>query len=410
MTREINKLSAAKVATLKEPGRYADGGGLYLQISKWDTKSWIFRYQLDGKARHMGLGAVHTFSLSEARKRAKEARQLVADGKDPIELKQAARAADRATEAKRLTFSEAAEKYIAAHRAGWKNVKHADQWANTLTTYAAPVIGNLDVAAVEIAHVMKILEPIWTDKPETASRLRGRIESVLDWATARGYRQGENPARWRGHLDKLLPARSKIAKVKHQPALPHVELPAFMERLRKLPSMSARALEFTILAAARSGETRGATWQEIDLAAKVWTIPAGRMKAEREHRVPLSDRAVAILKALPREDGTPYVFPGASKGKPLSDMALLQCLRGLHEGVTTHGFRSTFRDWSGELTNFPREVAEAALAHVVGDKAEQAYRRGDALEKRRKLMEAWSRYCETKPANDKNVTPIRAVT
>lgn len=409
MARTINKLSAAQVAKMTKPGRYGDGGGLWLQVSQFGTKAWLFRFMLDGKARQMGLGSVNTFSLKEARERALKARQLVADGIDPIEARLSEKASARADDAKRVTFWDAAEKYIAAHRAGWRNEKHADQWKNTLDTYAKPIVGDLHVASVETGHIIKILEPIWTEKAETASRVRGRIESVLDWATARGFRTGENPARWRGHLDKLLPARSKVAKVRHQPALPYTDLPGFMAKLRGMDSISARALEFTILTAARTGETIGAKWAEIDFASKIWTIPGDRMKSGREHRVPLSDRVVSILETTPREADNDFVFPGGRKGKGLSNMAMLELLRGIRDDVTVHGFRSTFRDWAAEQTNFPRDLAEAALAHVLADKTEAAYRRGDALEKRRRLMTAWDRFAAQPGAAGKVVGIREAV-
>ncbi|MBX8826261.1 site-specific integrase [Ochrobactrum sp. SFR4] len=413
MTRTINKLSAAKVAKETSPGLYGDGGGLWLQVTKstaktakegYVNKSWLFRYMLLGKARYMGLGNLNTFSLSEARERARRARQLVADGIDPVEARRAKKAEIQADKAKRVTFSEAAKKYIAAHRAGWKNEKHAVQWQSTIDTYAARVIGDLRVEDVEIGHIIKVLEPIWTIKAETASRLRGRIESILDWATVRGFRKGENPARWRGHLDKLLPARSKVAKVKHQPALSYTALPDFMKRLRNMDSISARALEFTILTAARTGETIGARRSEIDMSAKIWTIPPERMKSGREHRVPLTDRAIEIIQMMPSEGyGDSFVFPGARKGKGLSNMAMLELLKGVEESVTVHGFRSSFRDWAGEKTNFPRDLAEVALAHVLADKTEAAYRRGDALERRRRLMLAWERYCTAKRTSNDHV-------
>jgi integrase len=408
MASVINKLSAAGVAKESAPGLYGDGGGLYLQIAKGGSKSWIFRFMIAGKPRYMGLGSIDTFSLREARERAKEARKLVADGIDPIEARRERVAEARADDAKLINFSEAAERYIKAHAAGWKNPKHADQWRNTLATYADPVIGPLSVAKVDTAHIMQIIEPIWTEKTETASRVRGRIESVLDWATARRYRSGENPARWRGHLDKLLPARSKVAKVRHHPAMLYADLPAFMQRLRALDSISARALEFTILTAVRTSEAIGATEAEFDLLFKVWTIPAERMKANRPHRVPLSDRVLEILKTTPREANSPYVFPGAKRGKPLSNMAMLELLQGIEgtEGLTVHGFRSTFRDWAAERSSFPREIAEAALAHVVKDKTEAAYQRGDLLEKRRKLMVAWASYANTSPARGDNVVAM----
>ncbi|MBN9075031.1 MAG: integrase [Rhizobiales bacterium 65-79] len=409
MARTINRLSAAEVAKKNKPGRYGDGGGLWLQVSQFGTKAWIFRFMLDGKARQMGLGSIETFSLKEARERARQARQLVADGIDPIEVRLGQKQARRAEDAKRVTFWQGAEKYIAAHSAGWKNAKHADQWRNTLETYAKPVIGDLGVATVETAHILKILEPIWSEKTETASRLRGRIESVLDWATARHFRSGENPARWKGHLDKLLPARGKVAKVKHHAALPYADLPAFMARLRGMESLSAKALEFTILTVARTGEVVGAKWPEIDFGAKLWLVPAERMKAGKEHRVPLSDRALAILQSLPREKDNPFVFPGARKGKGLSNMAMLELLRGIDEtkGLTVHGFRSTFRDWAAEQTAYPQELCEMALAHTVSDKVEAAYRRGDMLQKRYRLMAAWAGYCAGRPAKKENVIPMR---
>ncbi|MER8912239.1 integrase arm-type DNA-binding domain-containing protein [Mesorhizobium sp. M0761] len=409
MARSINKLSAVEVAKKSKPGTYGDGGGLYLQVAKSTakgaqegdvTKSWLFRFMLAGKARYMGLGDVNTRSLKDARDKAREARQKITDGIDPIEERKERKATLRADDAKRITFKQASERYIAAHKAGWKNAKHAEQWTNTLETYAWPFIGDLPVGKVETAHVHQILDPIWNTKTETASRVRGRVESVLDWATVRGFRPKEdNPARWRGHLDKALPARSKVAKVQHHEALAYADLPAFMTRLRAMDSISARALEFTILNAVRTGEAIGAMEGEIDFANKLWTIPAERMKSGRPHRVPLSERAIEILKSVPREADSPYIFPGARKGKPLSNMAMLELLRGMEgmEGLTVHGFRSTFRDWAAERSNFPREIAEAALAHVLSDKTEAAYQRGDMLEKRRRLMTAWAGYCSTAP-------------
>lgn len=408
--RGLHKLTAKEVENLDKPGRYGDGGGLWLQVSKWGTKSWTFRYMLGGRARQMGLGSIHTFRLKEARERARQFRQLVADGIDPIEARRSERTAARAENAKRLTFKEAAEKYIAAHKAGWRNEKHGDQWAATLERYAFPIAGDLSVADVDTPHILKILEPIWATKTETASRVRGRIESVLDWAAARNYRQGDNPARWRGHLDKLLPAKTKVRKVKHREAMPYVDVPAFMATLRGMESVSARALEFTVLTAARTGETIGARWQEIDLAAKVWNVPASRTKSGREHRVPLPDRIIEMLSTLPTENGNEFVFIGARKSRGLSNMAMLELLRGIGDkGLTVHGFRSSFRDWAAEQTNYPREVAEAALAHVVSDRVEAAYRRSDLFEKRRRLMREWSRYCAA-PAHQGDVVPMRKET
>ncbi|TPM32959.1 site-specific integrase [Mesorhizobium sp. B2-3-5] len=413
----INKLSAVEVAKKSKPGTYGDGGGLYLQVTKSTskkasegdvTKSWLFRFMLAGKARSMGLGDLQTFNLKEARERAREARQKVTDGIDPIEQRNEKKAAVRAEDAKRVTFKQASERYIAAKKAGWKNAKHAEQWTNTLATYAWPTIGDLPVAKVDTAHIMQILEPIWVEKTETASRVRGRVEMVLGWATARHYRSGDNPARWRGHLDNLLPARSKVAKVEHHAAMPYAELPAFMARLRHMDSISARALEFTILNAVRTGEAIGAKEGEFDFANKVWTIPAERMKAGKPHRVPLSDRAITLLETLPREAGSPYMFAGARPGKPLSNMAMLELLRGMEgmEGLTVHGFRTTFRVWAAERSNFPREIAEAALAHTLRDKTEAAYQRSDMLEKRRKLMTAWAGFAAQVPAKGANVVAL----
>lgn len=396
MARTINKLSDKGVKAKSEPGRYGDGGGLYLQISSYGTKAWVFRYMLDGKARHMGLGSVNDFTLAEARERARKARQKLTDGIDPLAEREVGKAVTKAEAAKQMTFATAAERYIASKSDGWRSEVHKAQWASTLKMHAA-ALSDMDVSTIETAHVMSVLEPIWRTKTETASRVRGRIEKVLDWAAFHKLRAGENPARWRGHLDQVLSARSKVAKVKPHPAMPYVAIGGFMATLRALDSTSARALEFTILCAARTGEVIGARWDEIDLAGKVWTIPAGRMKAEKEHRVPLSERAVAILKALPREGE--YVFPGAKKDKPLSNMAMLELLRGMKgvPGLTVHGFRSTFRDWAGETTAHPREVIEHALAHQLADKAEAAYQRGDLLAKRARLMADWATYCARKP-------------
>jgi integrase len=406
----IHKLSAAKVARLTKPGAYGDGGNLWLKVTKGDTKagptiwkSWFFRFG----DRWMGLGPLHTVSLAEARDKARRLRAIRLEGIDPIEARRGVRLTARANTAKLITFKDAATKYIAAHKAGWRSEKHAQQWAATLTRYADPIIGDMAVTDIDTAHVLKVLEPIWNSKTETASRVRGRMESVLDWAKARHYRTGDNPARWRGHLDKLLPAKTKVRKVKHHDAMPFADVPAFVAELRDNDSLSARALEFTILTAARTGETIGARWSEIDLAAKVWTVPAERTKSAREHRVPLTERALEILAGLPLEEDNDPVFIGARRGKGMSNMAMLELLRGMIEnGLTVHGFRSSFRDWAGERTNFPREIAETALAHVLTDKTEAAYRRGDALEKRRQLMAAWARYCAT-PAVKGDVVPMQ---
>jgi integrase len=412
MARTIGKLTALKVDKAKQPGMYGDGGGLYLRVTEDAAKNWVFRFMLNGRPRWMGMGPLHTVNLAEARKRAGEHRLQRHDGIDPIDARRAERLKAQLEAAKAITFKECAEAYIKAHRAGWHNGKHAAQWQATLATYAEPAIGKLSVQAIDTGLVLKVLEPIWTEKPETAGRLRGRIEAVLDWAKVRGYRAGENPARWRGHLDKLLPARGKVRKVEHHAALPYAELPGFLVTLREQEGIAARALEFTILTAARTGETIFAGWNEIDLLDKTWIIPAKRMKAGREHRVPLSPRALAILEEMQAhhhgDEG--FVFPGGKHGKPLSNMAFLMLLRRMDRGdLTAHGFRSSFRDWVAERTNFPAEVAEMALAHTVSDKTVAAYSRSDLFERRRRLMHQWATFCTTPPAQERqnNVAPIR---
>ena len=356
MGRSTSKLSVLEVNKKDlAPGLYGDGDGLYLQVSKLNTKAWVFRYMIAGTARKMGLGSIDRVSLSDARKKAKAAHSLVIDGIDPIDTRAAKRSAEALERAKVVTFQTAAEKYIAAHEAGWKSEKHGAQWAATLSTYAYPKIGHLSVADIDVGLVLEVIEPIWSTKTETANRVRGRIESILDWARARGLRQGENPARWRGHLDQLLPARSSVAPVKHHAAIPYTDLPKFMAGLRLNKSVSARALEFTILTAARTGDTIGGVWSEVDEAEKLWTVPAARVKGKkgarkRDHVVPLSDRAFDLLAALPREGA--IMFPGAKENSPLSDMAMLELLQGLPgcESLTVHGFRSAFKDWASEQT------------------------------------------------------------
>jgi integrase len=348
-------------------------------------------------------------SLKEARDKALVLRKLRVDGRDPLEERTASRLAATAARAKAMTFEECARAYIAAHSAGWRNPKHAAQWPSSLEAYVFPVFGTLPVQSVDVGLVMKVLGPIWTVKPETASRVRGRIESVLDWATASGYRAGENPARWRGHLENLLPKRSKVARVEHHAALSYDDLPLFMAELRALQGVTAKALEFLILTAARTGEVLNAVWPEIDLANRLWTIPAERMKAGREHRVPLSDRAVAILEEMAESREGAFVFPGARAGRPLSNAALGMLLRRIGRNtITAHGFRSSFADWCAERTSFPAEAREMALSHTVGDKVEAAYRRGDMLEKRRQLAAAWSRFCSSPPERRGEVVAIRA--
>jgi integrase len=402
-------LSAVRVTKLKEQGYYGDGGGLYLQVSPAGTKSWIFRFKMNGKSREMGLGSLATIGLAGARDAAAECRRRVLEGVDPIEARKAVKDQGRLEAAKAMTFKACAAAYIDAHRAGWKNAKHASQWENTLATYADPVFGTLPVQSVDTALVMKVLEPVWKTKTETATRLRGRIESILDWAKVRGLRAGENPARWKGHLDTLLPARSKVQAVEHHAALPYAETGAFMHLLRDETGVGARALEFLILTAARTGEVIGATWGEFDLAQNVWTVPAERMKAKREHRVPLSPAAVKVLTAMQAIRTNDFVFPGGKAGKPLSNMAMLALLKRMERAdLTAHGFRSTFRDWAAECTAYPGEVAEAALAHTVGDKVEAAYRRGDLFEKRRRLMNDWAKHCAHAKRTGGAVIPLQA--
>ena len=392
MARKAKELSALEVNRLTTPGLHFVGGvaGLTLQVMPSGARSWILRVMIGGKRREMGLGGFPDVTLVGAKEAARSARLKIKDGIDPVEEAKAKRSALSASRAASMTFSEAATAYIAVMEVEWSNPKHTSQWRNTLETYANPVIGNIFVREVEQSHVMRVLEPIWLTKTETATRLRGRIENVLDWARVRGYRSGENPARWRGHLDMLLPTPGKVQKIEHHPALPFIELGAFMVKLRQQEGMGARALEFAILTAARSGEVRGATWSEVNLDESTWTIPAERMKAKREHRVALNDDALALLKPLPRSGD--LVFPN-SKGDKLSDMTLTAVLRRMERGdITAHGFRSTFRDWCSERTNYPRDVAEMALAHAIGDKVEAAYRRGDLFDKRRLMMRDWGKF------------------
>ena len=396
------KLSAVEVTKAKGPAVLHDGGGLYLRVAASGAKSWVYRYQLEGKRRDMGLGAFPDVSLADARAKSSAQRQRRQDGVDPLAAKAAERQAERLEMAKGRSFREAAEEFITRNEAGWRNAKHRDQWRSTLATYAYPVVGDLPVVAVDTGLVVQILDPIWSTKPETASRVRGRIEAVLDAATVRGYRQGPNPAMWKGNLAHILPARSKVRKVEHHAALPFSELPLFMVELRTQEAVSARALEFLILTAARTGEVLGATWGEIDLDANVWTVPAGRMKAGKEHRVPLSDTALAVLdKVRPlavmkngKPDSTAPVFPGTRRALPLSNMVMLMLLRRMdRDDLTAHGFRSTFSDWAAERTAYPREVVEMALSHAIENRVEAAYRRGDLFDKRRQLMDAWARFC-----------------
>jgi integrase len=404
--RNIHRLSAVKVVSLKRPGYYADGGNLYLRIAPGGTKGWIFRFTIQGRTRDAGLGTFPAVSLGRAREEAQRWRELVAAGADPIEARKEKREAALIAAARAVTFEQSAHAFIESHEAGWKCDKHRFEWRSTLARYAHPVIGPLPVQAVDTALVLKVLEPIWTKKPETASRVRGRIEAVLNWAKVRGYREGENPAQWRGHLDQLLPGKRKVRQVTHHAAMPYRDIGTLMAKLRSDVTPSARLLEFLILTATRVSETLGARWDEVDFGQRMWTISAGRMKAGREHRVPLSVRAIAILKHMAEFRRNEFVFPGAKQGRPLTRNVLVTLFQRLELKVTSHGFRSSFRDWAAEATNFPREAAELALAHAVGDSVERAYQRGDLLEKRRKLMEAWAAYCgrNSSPAN---VVPLQ---
>jgi integrase len=399
VSRKSNRLTARMVEQLKGPGYYGDGGGLVLRVADSGSKVWLFRYKSQGRVREMGLGPIRDVSLAEAREGAREARRLRRVGVDPIDAKRQRQAAARLDATKMITFSQCAAAYIENHRAAWTNGKHAAQWEATLRTYAYPVFGNLPISAVDTALVVKVLDPIWSKKPETASRLRGRIEAVLDFAKVRAYRVGENPARWKGHLKEALPAVSKVRKVKHHAALPYAEIGAFMADVRTREGGAAAALEFAILTAARTGEVIGARWSEIDMAADVWTVPAARMKAGVEHRIPLSEQALAVLRRAAVGKVNDVVFSGQKPGRALSNMALLMMLRRMgRDDITAHGFRSTFRDWAAECTNFPNEVCEAALAHVIENKVEAAYRRGVLFDKRHKLMEVWGAYCATPKA------------
>jgi integrase len=417
----IEKLSASKIKGALEDGRLSDGGGLYLSISG-GSKVWVFRYRHarngktkggQTKSRFLGLGPLHTVSLDNAREKARALRKLIHDGRDPIQARSQERAAAALEAAKTMSFGECIDQYIEAHRPEWKSPKHIRQWESSLARFAKPVLGKLPVAAIDTGLVMRAVEPIWTTKPETAGRLRQRIESVLDWATVRGYREGDNPARWRGHLDHLLPARGKIRKVRHLASMPYAELPAFMATLRGVEGIAARALEFTILTAVLTGDVCGDNrddrppmlWNHVDLDNAMWTIPA--TKTGVEHRVPLSSQAVAVLRQMEQLREGDAVFPGSRPGSAMSDVAMWNLIKKLAPTATVHGFRSTFRVWSAEQTNFAREVAEAALAHAIGNKVEAAYRRTTFFEKRRRLMATWAEFC-SKPAASATVVPLRA--
>lgn len=372
------------------PGNWLDERGLYLQVSKRGWKSWIFNYQLNGRRREMGLGSLADVPAKEARRRAAEARALLLAGEDPIEVRNS-RASQKAAQG--VTFEAVAEEYITLNEAGWKNAKHASQWRNTLKTYAYPLIGQLHPSAIETEQVLSVLEPIWLTKTETASRVRGRIEQVLGYAKIKGYRSGDNPAAWKGHLNNVLPEPTKVSPHVHHPALAHNKIPEFMETLHQTKGISALCLEWVILSACRSNEGLNARWDEIDLDAGVWTIPAARMKASREHRVPITEAMRAVLAKAESVKINELIFPSSRKAVAMTDMALTAVVRRIWPGITVHGFRSTFTDWAAEMTEYPNEMVELQLAHTVGTKVEQAYRRTDMFEKRRNLMNDWAQHC-----------------
>ena len=404
------KLAAVALKSLSD-GWHADGGNLYLFV-RGNSRGWVFRFVApDGKRRNMGLGSLYAVSLAEARKQAAQLREKIKHPiapTDPLAQRREERVEQKLASRKHMTFKACAEAYINAHRAEWKNPKHVQQWENTLATYSYPVFGDLPVASIDEALVLKVLLPIWDSKTETATRLRGRIESVLDWAAFNKYRDGENPARWKGHLDNSLAKPNKIAKVVHHPALPYREIGALMAELRARDGLGARALEFLILTACRSGEVRSASWDEIDMTERLWIIPAVRMKAQREHRVPLSDAALELLHNLPRLHGSNLVFPSTKPSTAMSDMTLTAVLRRMgRTDITVHGFRSTFRDWAAEATNYPRDLAEMALAHTIDNKVEAAYRRGDMLQKRFQLMNEWAKFCAVEFQTSGTVLALR---
>lgn len=394
MTNKINRLTVVKINKATKKGMFPDGRGLYLQVSKSGSKSWIYRYEVKGKERSHGLGGYPAISLSDAREEADNCRKLRKQGIDPIEYKRKKDAENKLRDAKSITFKECALAYIDSHKIGWKNPKHEMYWRNTLETYAYPVIGDLSVQDVDTGLVLAVIEPIWAAKTETASRVRQRIENIIDWAKARGYREGENPARWRGHLNTQLPERKKVQKVKHFPAMPYKDLPAYFCELRQVDTVAAKALTFTILTAARATEARECRWPEIDIKNKVWIVPPDRMKASKEHRIPLSDEVIKILIEIEGYDSE-FLFPGIKRGQSISEATIRKLLRKTHDGLTVHGFRSSFRDWCAEMTSYPREVAERCLAHAIGNETEAAYQRGDLFVKKSKLMNAWSDYCST---------------
>jgi integrase len=409
MARSIHRLTALKVTRTLRRGLYADGGGLYLQVARNGSRSWLYRYRLNGKTRHMGLGSLDVVSLADARTAALGCRRLCQAGVDPIVQRDSSLAEARQVAACAMTFDQCAGLYIEAHRSGWRSPKHAAQWRTTLKTYAGPVLGSLPIQMVDVPAILKVIQPIWPKKPETASRLRGRIEAVLNWAASRGLRQGENPARWKGHLEMLLPKISKVRKVKHHAALSYEKIADFIQSLRNQPGIAARALEFAILTGGRTAEVIGAKWSEVNSDDSIWTIPGIRMKGGKEHRVPLSSGATDILNQMLKIRRGDSIFPGVKKNKPLSNMAMLVLLRrmGWAKVITVHGFRTTFRVWADERTSFSSDAAELAIAHTISNKVQAAYRRTDLLDKRRILMQAWDEYCSKTTVADEVVVPIR---
>ena len=408
MPRTVSKrLNALAITNANREGNLHDGGGLYLRVRADGSKSWAFRYTLAGRKHWMSLGPLRDVSLAEAREQARQLRNQVRDGYDP--LAQRRERQHLAAEQTARTFDAVAAAYVEAHKAEWKNAKHRQQWENTLATYATPIIGKRPVSEISLLDVRRVLDPIWTQKPETASRLRGRVEAVLAYATVHGWRSGDNPARWQGFLDQIYAPKTKVRAVKHHAALDYHDIPGFMAQLREREAVSARCLEFAILTATRSGEARGARWDEVDLDAALWLIPEQRMKAKKEHRVPLAPRAVEVLREMAersaRRDG--LIFPGGAPGKPMTDVALAKALAVLRPGFTPHGMRSSFREWAAEMTSFPREIAEVALAHINKDRTEAAYQRGDLLAKRRQLMEAWANYCAGLAEESEKVVAMR---
>lgn len=386
------KLSAALVSNIKKPGTYFDGSGLRLQVTKAGGKTWLFRFQLNNKTREMGLGSFKTVSLKDARDKAAQAKALLDQGVDPIAHRKAAK--HKTADANTWTFDKCANAYIDSQSPAWTNPKHTSQWRNTMKQYASPVFGNMPVASIDTGLVMQVIEPLWQTRTETANRVRGRIENILSWAIVRGYREGPNPALWRGHLSMLLPQRNKIQKPRHHPAMPYQDVAGLMAQLKPKVGISAKALQLTILTAVRTGEVVGANRDEFDMDNRIWTIPDIRMKAKREHRIPLSEQAITLLDSLPTKDG--WLFPSTHYGKHISNMAMLKLLKRDmgYPSLTVHGFRSSFRDWVAEQTVYPRELAEAALAHVLADRTESAYQRGDYLEERRALMQSWADYLD----------------